>query len=133
LIHQAKKHRVSLRVKEALNYLRGGFQASVPVAVIDKLDNIRISLVERFEFRRIMRNEKMRGSAPLGGFEFTFTHYLRLSHGKGSLAVISGLSRYLLNRSRKKSLRHFLLYVMARGIKRTRRKLLSKLVTNNHG
>jgi hypothetical protein len=133
LIHQAKKHRVSLRVKEALNYLYGGFQASVPVAVIGKLDDIRISLVERFEFRRIIRNEKTRGDALLGGFEFTFTDYLRLSHGKGPLAVIFGLSRYLLNRSRKKSLRHFLVYVMARGIKRTKRRLLARLVTNNHG
>ena len=88
MIHQAKKHRVSLRVKEALDYLRGDFQASVPETVIDSLDNIRLSIMERFEFRRIMINEKARGNALSGGFEFAFTHYLRLSHGKGPLAVI---------------------------------------------
>jgi hypothetical protein len=131
LIHQAKKHRVSLRVKEALNYLRGGFQASVPAVVIDRLDNIRLSRAERFEFRRIMINEKARGYALSGGFEFAFTHYLRLSHGKAPLAVISGLSSYLLNRYRKKSLRHLLSYVMGRGIRRIKRKVLGRLATND--
>jgi hypothetical protein len=133
LIHQAKKHRVSLRVKEALNYLRSGFQASVPEAVIDNLDNIPLSIMERFEFRRIMLNEKDRGNALSGGFEFAFTHYLRLSQGKEPLAVISGLSGYLLNRYRKKNLRNFISYVMARGIRRIRRRLLGRLATNDQG
>ncbi len=129
-LSQAKKHLVSLRVKEALRYLRGTYQASVPAAVVAGLGGIRISPVERFEFRRIMTNERKRGKELFGGFEFAFTQYWRLSRGHGPFTGISGLSRYLLNRSQKKSLRQFLVYVMSRGLKRTKKSLLARWVAN---
>ena len=136
-IAQARKHRVVLRVKKALNYLKDTYQAPVPESTIRSINKIRISPLDILEYRYIM-------SAPetlpttylgslLGGGALYFMEYRRLHDGTRNFSSITGLPKYLQYRMNRKNLYDLFSYLALRGLRITKRKLMTGMKTDNAG
>ncbi len=135
LIIQAKKSRLVISVKEAMNYLHGKFQAPIPTSIIDSMNQLPVSRIESLEYRVITRNPETISNTLLGkligDFPRYLVEYLRLTNGTGFLRKIIGLPRYLQYRMSAKSLHGLFLYLISRNIRITKEKLLSRLCANN--
>ncbi len=129
LIIQAKKNQVVLRLKEALNYLHEKFQAPIPNSILDSMNQLPISRIESLEYHYIMN--ELNPDTHLGGFQIYLVEYLRLTNGTGLLWKIIGLPKYLQYRMNAKSLHNLFSYLIYRSIRITKKKLLSRLCTNN--
>lgn len=133
LIIQAKKRRVVLRLKQALNYLHEKFQAPIPNSIIENMNQLPISRTESLEYRIVMRDpERISNTllgALIGGFPLYLVEHLRLSNGTGMLWKIIGLPKYLQFRMNTKSLHGLFTYFISRSIRITMKKLLSRLGT----
>jgi Uncharacterised nucleotidyltransferase len=125
LIQQAKKHRVGLRLKKGLNYLSDKFQARIPNSVMAEINDIPISPIERFEYRYIMNSQE---NALLGGFPLYIAEYLRLTNGTGLLPSVIEFPKFLQYRSGRN-----LPQLLFRLVRRTKKKLLSRMITDNFG
>jgi hypothetical protein len=64
LVEQTVRRRFVLRIREMLDYLRTGFGAPVPAAVIAELANRPVSALERFEYRIRSREHRLLGELP---------------------------------------------------------------------
>lgn len=124
LIQQAKKHHVGLRLKKGLNYLNDKFQARIPNSVMAEINDIPISQIERIEYRYIMNSQE---NALLGAFPGYFAEYLRLTNGTGLLPSVIELPRFLQYKYNAKDFRQLLSLLVSAGIRRTTKKLLSKM------
>ena len=135
LIIQAKKSRLVIPVKEALNYLREKFQAPIPNSIIDSMNQLPVSRTESLEYRIITRNPETISNTLLGtligDFPRYLVEYLRWTNGTGYLRKIIGFSQYLQYRMSAKSLHGLSFYLISRSIRITKKKLLSRLFTNN--
>ncbi|MER3447560.1 MAG: hypothetical protein C4291_12320 [Candidatus Dadabacteria bacterium] len=127
LIEQAKTHRVGLRLKRALNYLKDKFQARIPSSVMAEVNDIPVSPVERFEYRYIMNSQE---NALLGGFPLYLIEYLRLTNGTGLLPSVVEFPKFFQYRFNARNLRQLLFLILSAGIRRTNKKLLSKMITD---
>jgi len=134
-INQAEKHKVVLRVKEALHYLQDKFQACIPMSIMDKINQIPISFTERLEYRYPRETPDTISNTfvgkLLGGFPRYLVIYLRLTNSTGLLRKITGLPRYLQYRLHAKSLHALFFYLISRNIRITKNKLSSRLRANN--
>ncbi len=126
LIQQAKKHHVGFRLKKALNYLSDRFQARIPNSVMAYINDIPISLIERFEYRYIMNSQE---NALLGAFPLYFAQYLRLTNGTGLLPSVIEFPKFLQYQYKAKDLSQLLSLLVSAGIRRTNKKLRSKMNT----
>ncbi|MEJ2685077.1 MAG: nucleotidyltransferase family protein, partial [Candidatus Sulfobium sp.] len=90
IISQAKKYMVSLQVKEGLHYLYDKFQAPVPKTIMDNINAMPVSYLERFEYRRLVSNGECYSGTILGGFPGYLIGYLRLTRGSGFLPSFGG-------------------------------------------
>ena len=135
LIIQAKKSRLVIPVKEALNYLRERFQAPIPNSIIDSMNQLPISRTESLEYRIVTRDpETISNTLPgtlIGDFPRYLVEYLRFTHGTRLLWKITGFSKFLQYRMGKKSLHALFFYLISRNIRITKEKLLSRLCTDN--
>ncbi len=125
IIEQAKKHRVGLRLKKALNYLRDKFQALIPTSVMSEINGIPISSIERLEYRYIMSSQE---NTLLGRFPLYFVEYLRLTNGMGLLSSIVELPRFFQYRFNVSSLRQLLSLILSTGIRRANKRLISNII-----
>lgn len=131
IINHAKKYMVSLQVKEGLCYLYDKFQAPVPKTIMDDIKAMPVSHLERFEYRRLISNDEYYSGTLLGGFPGYLIGYLRLTRGSGFLPSFAGFPKYLQFRMNKKNMRQLLSYLLVRGARISKRKVLSKLASQN--
>jgi hypothetical protein len=133
LIIQAKKSRLVIPVKEALNYLHEKFQAPIPNSILDSMNQLSVSRTESLEYRIITRNPETISNTLLGtligNFPIYLVEYLRLTNDSGFLRKIIGLPKYLQFRTNAKSLHVLCTFFISRSII-TMKKLLSRLGTN---
>jgi len=134
-INQAKKHKVVLRVKEALHYLQDKFQACIPMPIMEQINQIPISFTERLEYHYITETPDTISNTfvgkLLGGLPYHLVGYLRFTNSTGLLRKIIGFPKYLQYRLHAKSLHDLSLYLISRAIRITKKKLSSRLRTNN--
>jgi hypothetical protein len=131
IISHAKKYMVCLQIREGLNYLYENFQAPVPKTVMDKINKIPVSYLERFEYHRLISDGEVYRETLLGGFPSYLIEYLRLTRDTGFLRAFMGFPTYLQFRMNKKDLRHLLSHLVSRGIRISKKKLLSGLISQN--
>ena len=101
LIHYSKKLRVYLQVKEALLYIKEGFDAQIPESVIRQIRTYKPTYVERVVYRH---GKKVGDNA----LEFTFlervysfyARYLRQTSREGIISIHVGLMFYTFSRVR---------------------------------
>lgn len=125
IIEQAKKHRVRLRLKKALNYLRDKFQALIPISVMSEINGIPISSIERLEYGYIMSSQE---NTLICRFPLYFVEYLRLTNGMGLLSSIVELPRFFQYRFNVSSLRQLLSLILSTGIRRANKRLISNII-----
>ncbi|MDH4230859.1 MAG: nucleotidyltransferase family protein [Nitrospirota bacterium] len=133
LMSHAKKYMVCLQIKEGLNYLNENFQAPVPKKIMDNINNMTVSYLERLEYRRLIMNGEEYSGTLLGGGPTYLIQYLRLTKDTGFLPALAGFPKYLRYRMRKKNMRHLLSYLVSRSIRISKKKVLPKLVSRNSG
>jgi hypothetical protein len=95
LINQAEKQRTYLRVREGLNYLQSGFQARIPKSIMDTMNCLQASPLERVEYRCDVRNPKTWLDASFALFMSAICRGLRLNNGSRLVPTIVGLLNYL--------------------------------------
>jgi len=133
IISHAKKYMVSLQVREGLHYLYEQFRAPVPETIMDEINNVPVSHLERFEYRRLISNGKYYSGTLLGGFPTYLIEYLRLTKDSAFLPAMARFPKYLQYVMHKKSMRQLLSYLVVRALKISGKKLLPKLVTRHSG
>lgn len=133
IITHAKKYMVCLQMKEALNYLCLKFKAPVPAAVMEKVNGMPVSYLERFEYRRLISNGEYNKGTLLGGFPIYVVGYRRLIRDSGFLTALTGFPGYLQFVMHKKNMRHLLSHLVLRIIRISKKKLLSRLGANAYG
>jgi hypothetical protein len=131
IISHAKKYIVSLQVKEGLNYLYENFQAPVPKTIMDKINAMRVSYLELFEYRRLISSDEYYSGTLLGGFPAYLTGYLRLTRGAGFLPALAGFPKYLQYRMNKRDTSHLLSYLLVRGARISKKKVMSTFTSRN--
>jgi hypothetical protein len=133
LIIQAKKSRLIIPVKEALNYLHEKFLAPIPKSNLENMNQLSISCTESLEYRIMMRNPETSSdtllNTLLGRFPLYLIEYLRLTNDTGFLRKIIGLPKYLQFRTNAKGLHVLCTFFISRSII-TMKQLLSRLGTN---
>ncbi len=133
LTNNAKRGRVLLRLKKALNYLHQKFETRIPVSILHDLNSHTVSPSERLEYRYL--NRRWNGNSETMFFEplpEIFFHYLRFMKGKGLLSTLAGFTDYLQYRLLQKDLRHLSAYIVSRSFKRIKGKLLLNRRTRVH-
>ncbi len=123
IINQAKKHKVSLQMKEALHYLDENFQAGVPKTIMDRTKSIPVSSLEQFEYRRVISCHETDRETLLGGFPLYLIEYLRLTRDTGLWPALAGFPKFLKYRLDEKNYLHLVFSLLSRIIKTIRRKL----------
>lgn len=98
LVSQAAARRLALRTRTMLAYLRGTFGAPVPSAVLARLAEVRISRLERAEYRIGNRPQGLLGELPN-----YWCNYRRLGHVTGVPSPL-GFPLYLQQTWRVRSL-----------------------------
>jgi hypothetical protein len=92
LVAQAQKRRLVWPLKDALRYLRQTFDAPVPDAILEKIENASASKFDRLEYRYKTMNYETK---PLGYLPIHWFHYLRLEDRAGAKYDLLGFARYL--------------------------------------
>ncbi|MHC4268330.1 MAG: nucleotidyltransferase family protein [Planctomycetota bacterium] len=136
LIKQAKKSRLIIPIKEALNYLHEKFQAPIPNSIVENMNQLSISCTESLEYRIMTRRSETSSNTLLntllGRFPLYLVEYLRLTNDTGFLRKIIGLPKYLQFRTNAKGLHVLCIFIISRSII-TMKQLLSRLGTNISG
>ncbi len=137
LVLQTRKHRVVLHIKKALNYLGDTYGAPIPPATLDAVNSIPISFIDILEHRYITKNIEINSRSFLdsyiGDFPVYLMEYRRRHQAAGYFSWIKGLIQYLLYRMHKKNTFELINYLFLRGLRITKKKLLSGLKTMNAG
>lgn len=133
IMSHAKKYMVCLQIREGLSYLYDNFQAPVPKSVIDNIRKLPVSFLERLEYKRLMANTESQRETLLGGFPTYLIQYLRLAKDTGFLPSIIGFPKYLQFRMNQKNLPHLLCHLVSRGIRISKKKLVSGPAYHNSG
>jgi len=134
LISQAKKHRVVLHLKKALNYLKDIYRPHIPSAYMKTINSIHTSPMEFLEYQYVTRN-LYPGSHTTPIHQMInfclsyFFRYRRLCLNKGSVKgfSITDLFNYILYREKKKNAHDLIISLASRGMRNTKRSLLSAL------
>jgi hypothetical protein len=92
LIREAKEYRLVLPVKMGLVYLRSMFNASIPQAILETIQNTPASRMERIEHRYKTGNYLRK---PLGYMPVLWFDYWRLQGTKSLLPKVAGFPEYL--------------------------------------
>lgn len=92
LVAQAQKRRLVWPLKEALRYLRQTFDAPVPNAILEKIENSPASKMDRLEYRYKTENHETKA---LGYLPIHWFHYLRLEDRAGAKYDLIAFARYL--------------------------------------
>ena len=91
LVSQARQRRLVLPLREALTYLRDLLDAPIPPAILQHLQEIPVSKIERLEYQV---NTRVPG--PMGGVPMAWFLYLRLSPSASTLPQrLIGFPKYL--------------------------------------
>lgn len=134
---QAKKHRVVLHVRKALNYLHDTYGILIPSVVLHTINNVRISPMETLEYKYVTRNPEISSDTFLGSLSGAFPEYVmeyrRLHNGAGGVRAIRGLTKYLQYRMKKDNLSDLLSYLIFRSIRITKNKLFSRPRSSGSG
>lgn len=115
IISYAKKYALCLQLREGLGYLRENFQAAVPAEVMDEINGLPVSGLERFEYR-ILSNDYENQGGLLGHGPLYLTEYLRLAMGAPFLRALAGFPVYVRFRTGKESLPGLFSHLAARSI-----------------
>jgi hypothetical protein len=130
-ISQAEKHRVVLRIREALKYVQDKFNANVPKEVMDQLDHFSVSRPELIEYQEITTDPENRNDSLLAMLAICLSEYRRINGNSRVFAPISGFPRYLQWRFRQKSMYHLSSFIAAKSINKVSKKLFSKLISRS--
>jgi hypothetical protein len=133
IISHAKKYMVSLQIKEGFSYLYENFHVPVPKTIMDNINHMPVSYLERFEYRHLISNGEDYSGTLLGGGPKYLIQYLRLTRDTGLLPAFIGFPKYLQHRMNKKNMRHLLSHLVARCIRIIKKKTLSKPVSRRFG
>jgi hypothetical protein len=98
---------------------------------MESINNMPVSYLERFEYRRLIRNGEDYSGTLLGGGPTYLIAYLRLTGCTGFLSAFAGFPKYLQYCMQKKNMRHLLSHLVSRSIRIIKNKLLPKLVSHN--
>lgn len=90
LITEAAEHRLTLPLRDTLEYLREALDASVPPASLQRIRTVPTSRVERIEYQL-----KIRPSTGLRGLLRHWLTFLRMGSVKGLRGKLFGFPRYL--------------------------------------
>lgn len=93
LIAQAQKRRLILPLKDALKYLRDVLHAPIPPAVLQSMQDMPVSEVERSEYKARTRSAELVG--PLLGLWLYYLHYSRLVNDASLQHKLIGFPRFL--------------------------------------
>jgi hypothetical protein len=115
LVAQARKRRLVLPVRHALNYLRKALGATIPRETLSALAKEPVSRRERLEYRAMTRPPGILGELPL-----YWHRYLRLSGAPTFGHALLGFPRYLQHTWRVASPWQVPLYAASVGIRRAR-------------
>ena len=113
LLYHTKKFRVSLQMKDALNYLIENFQAPVSRNFLDELEKIKPTFSDRLVFRHA---KKYGDKIPHTLYEklySVYAAYLRQSNHTGFLAQHIGFIKYIRFRTKEKPTFRILIYYFA--------------------
>ncbi|RPI71217.1 MAG: hypothetical protein EHM47_10720 [Ignavibacteriales bacterium] len=93
LISQAKKRRLSVPLRYALEYLHKTFNADIPTEVLKNIRKVPTTKIERIEFKYKLGNQKKNffGNIPVLLFDS-----LRLSENKSLKQKLNGFIKYML-------------------------------------
>ena len=86
-----------------------------------------------FEYRRLISDGEVYSETLLGGFPTYLIEYLRLTRDTGFLPAFIGISQVSAIPYEKENLRHLLSHLVSRGIRISKKKLLSGLISQNSG
>jgi len=93
LITQTQKRRLILPLKDTLNYLRDILDAPIPVAVLQSIQNMPASKIERIEYEARTRPPALLGALP--SLCFHYLRYLRLVSNAGLQHALIGFPMFL--------------------------------------
>jgi hypothetical protein len=133
IISHAKKYMVCVQIKEGLNYLYENFHAQVPKTLMDDINRMPVSCLERFEYRRLTSNGENYNGTLLGGGPTHLIAYLRLTRDTAFLPRVAGFPKYLQYRMNHKSIHHLVCYLVSRGLRIMRNKFLPKPASRDSG
>lgn len=124
LTSQAQKRRLVLQTRNALCYLRDVFNAPVPQAILQGLQNMTVSSIERMEYRIRSRPPRLTGAIPEYWFSFLRSSQLE------SCAVLrpnfAGFPRFLKHVWGLDSLWQLPLYTFSKGMNRVVKAIAGK-------
>jgi len=116
LIHQAQKRRLGMRLKAGLSYLHDKFPDCVPEMGFNEVKKIRISFVERIEYRYVMKSQEKN---LLGTLPLFLIQYARFSSDTRFYRAILGLPNYLQFCFRVSGMRGLLVLLLRKSLRRT--------------
>ena len=93
LIKQAQERRLILPLRDTLSYLRDVFDAPIPPAVLQSMQDMPVSEVERGEYKARTRSAELVG--PLLGLWLHYLHYSRLVSDASLQHKLIGFPRFL--------------------------------------
>lgn len=118
LMRHVGKHKVRLRMREALNYLDELFPGTIPEPVRAGIRRVQPTPLERFEFRFIAHDYGSYYDSVRGNFVIALLEYQRLRRDTGFLSSLLGFPRYLQYRLGLKDLPHLSRYIASGVVKK---------------
>ena len=107
----AEKRQVILQVREALSYLARVFGAPVPSDVLDELNAMRVSEVERKHYLVLTKRPGLLGSLPLRWYQYRLQ--AEIPRRRNPMARLLGFIRHV-QRTENMSPRRLLTWVASR-------------------
>jgi len=132
-IRQTEKHRFCIRMKVALNYLHDTYKAPIPSSILNAMNTLRITRLEQKEHYYKLRVREPLNNTPYARFVIYLSTYLRSMNGTGLFRSITLFPRYLLQELKAENYYDLYFHHIAKGIRETMKRLLSRLIVHSQG
>jgi hypothetical protein len=131
LINQAQKRRVGFPLKMGLKFLHDTFHLCIPRTIMNDVNNIPVSFLERIESRYHTSDREIRENALLGGFPICLVEYLRKANGIGAFRAVVELPKYLQYRLQTKHIRGLVFSLMSKSLRGIRKVICQRWLNQN--
>ena len=121
LINQAQKRRIGFELKRGLKFLHDTFPSCISRAIMNDMNNVPVSLIERLEFRYKTSDGEMLENTLLGMLPFYLLKYLRRAKGIGAVRAVAEFPKYLQYCFQAKNMRGLFFSLMSKSLRRTRK------------
>lgn len=120
-VSMVEERQLVLRIKEGLNYLKQPLDAEIPSRVLERLDGLEVTAMERMERKFALRSHEELSRRLFGPLQIFFADYWRLKYQSLLLPYLLGYPDYLafrLGLTGKSALALFLLRSLLKRVAR---------------